>query len=604
MADEHEKGRPTASTRTGAAEQGADGHTASPSSWPSPTPGGEPTSSSGGNSRLGPRPAVFRSTLHEVVFVFQATLATMSSSFLVGASSTVLAPIARDLGMTQGEVSWISASTSLTAGASQLALGQLADLLGRRPMFIAGMGSFAAFAAVTGLARSPLWMDALCGLLGVSSAMMVPSAIGILGAAYASPSKRKNLAFSAFSSGNPVGFAIGSVLGGVAAQVLNWRASFYLIAILWGIFTVVAFWAVPSVEAEQPLVSGGDSSAGEMEESLSRPPPPPPPPRPSPSAPLREKLGDFFRRFDSVGAFLTLFGTGMFTAAITLGPEDGWGAPQVIALLVVGLVLIAVFLYWETIWPHPLMPPKIWKDRNFTLLIVTLVFGFMSFQSASFWLALFLQQIQRRDPLDVALHLLPQTIAGLTWNIVAGSILHKVNNTLLHGIGAVSYLVANLLLSLMGPDSNYWAYVFPALIINVIGADFQFNVANMYVMQSLPSHQQGLAGGILNTMIRLCSTVALGISTAVFGSVGRSPEGVANPMLQYTRAFQVSVALAAFGLLFVPFIKVGTQGNHKHVSDETSELSLSGTGDAPIVGAGAGTAAGAAGQPAPTTKGQ
>ncbi|KAL8381798.1 hypothetical protein RB595_005860 [Gaeumannomyces hyphopodioides] len=587
MADEHEKRRPGA----------ADGHIASPP--PSPTPGGEPISS-GGGSRLGPRPAVFRSTLHEVVFVFQATLATMSSSFLIGASSTVLAPIARDLAMTQGEVSWISASTSLTAGASQLALGQLADLLGRRPMFIAGMGSFALFAAVTGLARSPLWMDVLCGLLGVSSAMMVPPAIGILGAAYASPSKRKNLAFSAFSSGNPVGFAIGSVLGGVAAQVLNWRASFFLIAILWGIFTVVAFWAVPSVEAEQPA-DGGDSSAGEMEGS---PSPPPPPSRPSPSAPLREKLGDFFRRFDSVGAFLTLFGTGMFTAAITLGPEDGWGAPQVIALLVVGLVLIAVFIYWETIWPHPLMPPKIWKDRDFTLLIVTLVFGFMAFQSASFWLALFLQQIQRREPLDVALHLLPQTVAGLTWNIVAGSILHKVNNTLLHGIGAVSYLVANLLLSLMGPDSNYWAYIFPALVINVIGADFQFNVVNMYVMQSLPSHQQGLAGGIFNTMIRLCSTVALGISTAVFGSVGRSPEGVANPMLQYTRAFQVSVAMAAFGLLFVPFIKVGTQGNHKHVSDETSDGSLSGTGDAPVVGAGAGTAAGAAGQPPPATKGQ
>ncbi|KLU82089.1 hypothetical protein MAPG_01166 [Magnaporthiopsis poae ATCC 64411] len=294
----------------------------------------------------------------------------------------------------------------------------------------------------------------------------------------------------------------------------------------------------------------------------------------------------------------------MFTAAITLGPDDGWAAPQVISMLVVGLVLILVFIYWETIWPHPLMPPKIWKDRNFTLLIVSLVFGFMSFQSSAFWLALFLQQIQRREPLDVALHLLPQTVAGLTWNIVAGSILHKANNTLLHGIGSVSYLVASLLLSLMGPDSNYWAFIFPALIINVVGADFQFNVVNMYVMQSLPSHQQGLAGGIFNTMIRLCTTVALGISTAVFGSVGRSPEGIANPMLQYTRAFQVSIAMAAVGMLFVPFIRVGTQGNHKHVSDESSEGSLDGAGDAPTVAAGAGTAARVAGQPARSTKDQ
>jgi hypothetical protein len=93
----------------------------------------------------------------------------------------------------------------------------------------------------------------------------------------------------------------------------------------------------------------------------------------------------------------------------------------------------------------------------------------------------------------------------------------------------------------------------------------------MYVMQSLPSHQQGLAGGIFNTMIRLCSTVALGISTAVFGSVELAAEAHGNPMLPYTRAFQVSVAMAAFGLVFVPFTRVGTQGNHKQVEGEEDD---------------------------------
>ncbi len=82
----------------------------------------------------------------------------------------------------------------------------------------------------------------------------------------------------------------------------------------------------------------------------------------------------------------------------------------------------------------------------------------------------------------------------------------------------------------------------------------------MYVMQSLPSSQQGLAGGIFNTIIRLCTTVALGIETAVFSSVAGTAEGMADPMLKFTRAFQVSVAFAAAGVLFVPFIRLGTQG--------------------------------------------
>ncbi|KAH8836746.1 hypothetical protein MCOR27_009391 [Pyricularia oryzae] len=506
-------------------------------------------------SRLGERPAVFKTTVHEVLFVFMATSAVMSWSFLVGAVATVTAQIGHDLGMSQGEITWIAASTSLTAGAFQLALGQLADLLGRRLMFISGLASFSLFAVVAGFAQNPFWMDILCGFLGISTAMMVPPAIGILGASYARPSKRKNIAFSAFSSGNPVGFALGSILGGVAAKVFNWRAIFFMIAIIWGVLAVVAFWVVPSVEAfdDEAGSSGVDGPAKAA---------------PSTGAQLR----DFFRKFDTLGAALTLFGTGFFTAAITLAPHDGWAAPQVLSLLIVGFVMICVFLYWETYWPHPLMPPKIWKDGNFSLLIASLVLGIMAFNSSSFWLSLFLQQVQSLDSLEVGVRLLPQTIAGLTWNIVAGVLLHRVNNTILHGIGAVAYLVANLLLSFMRPDSSYWAFIFPSLIIQVIGADFQFNVVNMYVMQSLPSHQQALAGGIFNTMVRLCSTLALGISTAVYGGVEQTEAGRQDPMLGYTRALQVSVALAAAGILFVPFIRVGTQGNDRFEDDGEEQV--------------------------------
>lgn len=84
----------------------------------------------------------------------------------------------------------------------------------------------------------------------------------------------------------------------------------------------------------------------------------------------------------------------------------------------------------------------------------------------------------------------------------------------------------------------------------------------MYVMQSLPPKQQGLASGIMNTLVRLASTLSMGIATAVYSSVELSAQGQAQPMLKFTRTFQVSVALAGVGLLCVPFLRVGTQGNH------------------------------------------
>lgn len=250
-------------------------------------------------------------------FVFQAIVATATTSFLVGVGMIVTASIGRDLGMTQGEISWISASTSLVAGAFQLALGQLADLLGRKVMFVVGMGSFSVFVLLLAFAQNPFWMVILCGVLGLPSAMVVPPAIGILGAAYETPSKRKNLAFSAFSAGNPLGFVFGLIVCGIASSVSSWRAAYVFLCILWAVFTAHAVWAIPNVE------------------NFDR-------------APLRERLRTL-KQFDYVGTILTIFGTGMFTAGLTLGPDDGWSTAHVIALLVIGIVLLILFVLWERV---------------------------------------------------------------------------------------------------------------------------------------------------------------------------------------------------------------------------------------------------------------
>ncbi|KAK3939888.1 major facilitator superfamily domain-containing protein [Diplogelasinospora grovesii] len=516
-----------------------------------------PSSASSSNSKsaFGDRPACFKNTLQEVAFVFQATNATATTSFFQGASAIITASIGRDLGMTQGEITWITASTTLTAGAFQLGVGQLADLLGRRAVFMVGMGSFSAFVLLVAFAQNPFWMDVVCGVLGVSSAMVVPPAIGIMGAAYERPSKRKNLAFSAFSAGNPLGFVFGSILSGVVTKLANtWRAAFIMLAILWAIFAVLAIWTIPKVEAYPP---------GE---------------------PFRKRLKTFAKTFDSVGTVLTIFGTGLLTAAITLGPTDGWKTPTVLVMLIVGVLLLVVFVFWERVYPHPLMPPHIWKDRNFTFIILACLPGNMGFIASQFWLSFFMQELQRLSPLDVAVHLLPQAIAGLAYNVIAGSVLHRINNTLLLAMGSVAYIASNVLMSLMKPDSMYWAFVFPALILSVVGADFQFNVANMYVMQSLPSHQQALAGGIFNTIFRLGGAVALGLSTAVYSSFAGTPAAMEDPMLPYMKAFQVSVGLSAVSFLFLPFIRLGTQG---HVPAENmvhpSESKKSETGPVPLI---------------------
>ncbi|KAI8723496.1 MFS domain-containing protein [Fusarium sp. LHS14.1] len=482
-------------------------------------------------SGLGARPECFKNTFQEVAFVFMATIAMATNTFLTGSTVIVTAAIGKDLGMTQSQISWIAAAATLTAGAFQLALGQLADILGRKAVFLFGMGCFSGGCLIVAFAQNPFWMDILCGVLGLASAMVVPPAIGILGAAYRVPSQRKNWAFASFSAGNPLGFALGSIVCGIAARIFNWRAGFILLSIIWAVLGVASIWIVPSVEAFEP------------------------------TTPFKTRMRTALKQFDSVGTVLTVTGIGMFTAALTLGPDDGWKSAHIIAMLIVGFFLLVSFVVWESYWEHPLMPLHVWRDRNFSLLVLTAILGMMSFASSNFWLALFMQEVKAYDALNVAVHLLPQVIAGIIWNVVAASILHNINNTLIMAVGSFAYLGANLLLTFQKANTIYWAFIFPSLIMNVIGADFQFNVTNMYVMQSLPIHQQSLAGGIFNMLIRLGSTVAIGISTAVYSSVGEAQADGGDPVVPYRMAFFVSVGLAGLSCLFLPFMRIGTQGN-------------------------------------------
>jgi predicted MFS family arabinose efflux permease len=162
-----------------------------------------------------------------------------------------------------------------------------------------------------------------------------------------------------------------------------------------------------------------------------------------------------------------------------LGPEDGWHKPHVIAMLIVGVALLVIFVFWERIWPNPLMPPHVWANRDFSLVMIIVNLGIMAFTGSIFWVSFFMQDLQKLSTITVAVHLLPMAVGGLIFNIIAAKILHKVNNTLLMAIGALAYLGASLLLSFMKVDSLFWAFMFPALVLHVAGADLQFCAGNV-----------------------------------------------------------------------------------------------------------------------------
>jgi MFS family permease len=484
----------------------------------------------------GSRPACFSSTLQECLFVLTTTMAIGQSSIFTGAAICITSRIGEALNMTAAEVTWISAAQSLAAGCFLLFFGRVADLFGRRQMFLWSMASSSASLLIIGFAKDAYYMDIFCGLSGVCSAAAVPPAIGTLGAVYSKPSRRKNRAFACFSAGNPLGFVLGAFVAGVVMLISTWRAVFWVLCIIYVIFTFIAWWTIPKDDGQ-----------------------------------VKGKFDmETLAKFDFLGAFLAVVGIAMFTGALTLAntAPQGWQTNYVIALLVIGIVLIAMFIYWQSIFKHPLMPLHVWKDRNFTLLNVILCLGFYGFSNNIFWLSLMWQRIDHCSPLQVALRLLPQAVCGLLVNFIAAMIMHRVSNKLLMIIGAVAYVASDTLISAMPAGSSWWALTFPSLVLSVLGADFEFTITNMYVMSSLPSEQQSVGGGIFNTVTRISSSLGLGMSTAVFtGLRGSTDGGVNAPFHAYQATFWVALAGAGLALLFLPFLTLKSQGAKRKKED-------------------------------------
>ncbi|KAE8403212.1 major facilitator superfamily domain-containing protein [Aspergillus pseudonomiae] len=479
------------------------------------------------------RPAAFSSTIQEILFVAVATMAIAMSSLLTGTITVLTSQVQRDLNMTTAELTWLTSASSLASGSFLLFFGRLADLFGRKALFIGGMAFFAVFALAAGFSKTPMQVDILNGVMGLMSAASVPPAQGMLANIYEKPSKRKNRVFACFSAGNPLGFVFGSIFSGIATQLFNWRASFFLLAIIYVVIVAIALVTVPAD-----------------------------------NTPTEKLSVEAVKRFDVVGTILTVAGIGLFSAALSLGSDapQGWKTPYVLVCLILGVLLIVAFVFWECWFSYPLIPMSIWRDRDFSLVIAVLLLGFLAFPIMTFWISLFMQEVKQYSALPVAVHMLPMAIMGIIVNIVAGLIMHRVSNALLMLLGATSYVGSFLLMGLQHSDSSYWAFIFPGLLLAVIGADFEFCVANMYVMSSLPPEQQSIAGGIFQTVTKLCVAIGMGISTAIFDAVqarGTTTTGYFknDPIEPYSATFLYCAGIASLGIPLCAFLKIGRQGH-------------------------------------------
>lgn len=161
----------------------------------------------------------------------------------------------------------------------------------------------------------------------------------------------------------------------------------------------------------------------------------------------------------------------------------------------------------------------------------------------------------------------PMAVGGLVLALTGGFTLHLMPGKVLLVISGIGFFTSVLLFALIPNDPNYWAFVFPAMLAATLGVDVTYSVSNVFITTSLPSHRQGLAGALINSVLFLGMSFFLGIADIVVSSMAHL--GVRE---SYKVAFWFSVGCSGFSLfLLVFFVKLGKASSELTV-DEKAEL--------------------------------
>ncbi|KAL0565729.1 hypothetical protein V5O48_016292 [Marasmius crinis-equi] len=503
-----------------------------------------------------------------ILIIAACTLTMISNSVNNTSVSIALPSIEHGLHMGPIDLQWVVSGYALSSGCLLLLLGRLADLYGRKKAFLAGSVWLIAFTLSCGFAKDHLTLTILRGFQGVGAAATIPAAIGILAHSFPPQGTMRAVAFASFGAGAPVGAAFGTAIGGLLTQFthVKWRSTFYFSAALTFASVLLGLLAFEK-----------DSPSTESD-----------------------------KRIDWIGASLVTSGLVLIVFVLSQGEVAPmkWKTPYIIVFLIIGLLFLVLFILWEhhleavrkengTSWfptPPPLMPLSLWtraKGRAAVVMCIACCL-WASFLGWNYWILLYYQDFAHISALNTVVRMIPMFVTGILCNIFVALVAGRLPLVYLMGVGTAITSVASLLFALIDPAAPYWAFGFPAAILSVFGADFVFTAGTMFIAKISLPHEQSVAGGTLQCMMQLGTSLGITISTVVFNNSlhfpppphGGPPPGPpwpsAPPHVQlksYHAAFWTTFAFGVLAaLLAVVFLRgvgiVGQSGSKKPQSDD------------------------------------
>ncbi|KAJ4196838.1 hypothetical protein NW755_001610 [Fusarium falciforme] len=411
----------------------------------------------------------------------------------------ILPQIGKALDVPDTRQQWIVSSYVLTFGCFLLLWGRIADIYGKRLIFILGSFWVTICCVVNAFIPTEIAFDLFRGLHGLGAAANVPTAIGILGTTFP-PGKAKNYAFSAYAAGAPLGSVCGNLVSGLIAEWASWKWVFGALAIMAGLISVAGVLFIP---------------------------PPPPGLRPAHDN-LRAKTA----AVDWIGATLITCGLLALMFALTEGNVVGWTAPWIPVLIVVSVLIIVAFFFWQRYLENktdrpPLVKVSIFNNWRFTSVMCIMGLFFGGFNNFLIYATYYFQDYQGLSPLQTMLRFIPTGVSGFVVAFITAHLLSRIPTFFILAIGHVCVSIAALLYAVpIPPTTSYFAWGMWAMILSVIGADTAWPCLTLFTSHSLPQEDQAIGGALINSSGMIGRAIALAIATAIQSSVMASDRGV------------------------------------------------------------------------------
>jgi EmrB/QacA subfamily drug resistance transporter len=412
--------------------------------------------------------------------------------------NVALPSIGRALDFAQDDLSWVVNAYTLVFGGFLLLGGRLADLLGRRRMFVYGMWLFAAASLVGGLASSDVMLVAARAVQGLGAALISPAALSILTTTFAEGNER-NRALGVWGAVAGSGGAVGVLLGGMLTEWAGWE---------WVLFVNVPIGIAAALAAPRLLDESRDDS--------------------SPS-------------FDIAGAVSVTAGLALLVYTLVDANNAGWGSTQTLVLGALAVALLVAFVLIERRRRYPLVPFSIFRLRTLRgANVIGLLLG-MSLFAMFFFISLYMQQVMGYEPLKAGLAYLP--LAGLIIVSAGGA------SQLVARFGFKPVLITGMLLLAGGlylfshvsaPGGTYVGDVLFPSMLAAVGLGLAFVPVTIAAVTGTRPSEAGLASGLINTSQQVGG--ALGLAVLATISTGRTDDVLAaggqSPAVALTEGFQ------------------------------------------------------------------